>query len=169
MPCQDTLYWNRIGADPAFARANSTLDSGRWAASKAEAEVCRVGKILADGGEVGEILIPPCPNPPADHFEDEWGDRIRGMAAAEVECARVAIGFLTQLKEGEVSAALRAWLARHWRQDLNRLERDNERHKREIRTPQYASGPKHQKRLARIAEDTPEIEALKRRIAWADS
>lgn len=169
MPCQDTLLQNRIDDDPAFADAVTKNGEAREAAFKAQAELCRVGTLVADGSPVREINFPSIPREPRGIFGDEWGDRVKRMALEDIDRARTAAMHLRQLGRGEVTASCRKWLAEHWRHDLRRLESDNARHKAEILLPRYASGPKHEKRIARIAADTPEIERLKARIAWAEA
>lgn len=168
MPCQDTLYEARLSEDPLFAYACKTECEARNAAIKAESELCRIGVLLADGKPIDQIDFPSIPRDVAVSLGDEWGDRIKGMANREIAKAKAANQHLRDLGKGTVTEGAAQWLAEHWSHDLARLESDNERHKREILLPHYSSGPKHEKRLQRIAQDTPEIERLKRRTAWAE-
>lgn len=169
MPCQDSLYESRFHSDSAFADSALKCTWARNAAVAAQVELCRVGGLVADGLVVEGFNYPPIPLEPFGIFDDEWGNRLKGMALEDIDKAHAASKHLRELESGRVTPECRQWLADHWRLDLQRLERDNERHKREILTPQYSRGPKHDKRVARIENDTKEIEVLKRRLVWAES
>lgn len=168
MPCQDTLYQNRLDDDPLFAQACKTDCQATNAAVKAQAELCRVAGLMADGNPIGEINFVSVPREVQCSLGDEWGERVRQQANSEIAKAKAANQYLRDIGDGTITMPAAEWLVKHWGNDLSRLESENDRHKREILTPRYSSGPKHQKRLHRIAEDTPEIERLKRRIAWAE-
>lgn len=167
MPCQDTLYLMRMGDDPSFAEASTKYGEASGIAMRLEELLCRVGRLVAKGLPVGNIEIPPIPREPRGSFSDEWGARIKSMALKEIDRARTAAMHLRSIRDGKITEGCREWLAEHWRLDLRRLEADNERHKREIQTPHYSSGPKYEKRIARIAKDTPEIAELRDCIGWS--
>lgn len=170
MPCQDTLFEMRMGSDPAFAEVVRMDTKAENATRVAVAELCRVGGLIADGKPIDAIHFATVPRFFVTAFGDEWGEGIRVRANRYIEEADEANSFLVEISvQGGASPAARAWLAKHWSADLAITRHHNERHKHELTLPRYARpGPKHDRRVRKVAEDTARIALLEARIAWAN-
>lgn len=178
MGCSDTWAAMLEQSDQAFRERNEH----NLAADNAErhniTEMCARG-ILAYEGKPFETaplqrMIELVGNAYIERDQQvsiEMGTRRTESQVASINCAADAADALANWSRGGDGSLAFAWLIEHWVHDLNRLERDIERHaedlKRFARKGLSPEIPKAAKRRDRLEADFKEAEAIRRRIAWA--